>query len=96
MSNFVFHDEAEVEVDAAYERYRRDNPEAARRFIKALEAKIEFIRRFPLAGTRVDRIHRVVKTVKYPYEIYYRTRTSYVFIVAVAHEKREPGYWKRR
>ncbi len=33
---------------------------------------------------------------KYPYTIFYRLTPRRIRIVAVAHHKRKPGYWKQR
>jgi hypothetical protein len=33
---------------------------------------------------------------RFPYQIVYRRRPDEIVIVAVAHVKRKPGYWKDR
>jgi len=33
---------------------------------------------------------------RFPYEVVYKTYSEVVLIVAVAHCKRRPGYWRRR
>jgi toxin ParE1/3/4 len=32
----------------------------------------------------------------YPYSVIYRVREDVIFVVAVAHHSREPGYWRSR
>jgi hypothetical protein len=33
---------------------------------------------------------------RFPFALIYRIKTSKVQIVAVAHDRRQPGYWRRR
>ena len=32
----------------------------------------------------------------FPYRVFFTIERDYVLIIAVAHDKREPGYWKNR
>ena len=52
----------------------------------------------PEIGTpaSVDHLTRRVLVPRFPYQIVYRLRPSEIVIVAVAHLKRRPGYWKNR
>jgi hypothetical protein len=34
--------------------------------------------------------------MRFPYLVPYREEPSRIFVVAVAHAKRRPGYWKKR
>jgi plasmid stabilization system protein ParE len=72
------------------------------RFAAALLAQIEatqrLILRFPLAGRRYGRHIRGMPLEHYPYSVIYRvdeTRDE-ILIVAYAHHKRQPGYWRAR
>lgn len=33
---------------------------------------------------------------RFPYVIYYREQLDHIWIGAIAHERRRPGYWKKR
>ncbi|CAN5404266.1 hypothetical protein BH11PLA2_BH11PLA2_27860 [soil metagenome] len=52
----------------------------------------------PLIGSRLDDVHRFVKTKKFKYILYYRhfAKSDSVMIYVVAHASRKPGYWLRR
>jgi plasmid stabilization system protein ParE len=84
------------ELEAADDWYRQRNPEASVRFLAAvydaLETIIESPQRWPsyLHGTRRFILHR------FPHFIVYRDEPTVVSIVAIAHAKRRPGYWKGR
>lgn len=49
-------------------------------------------------GTKVggDPMTRRVLLRRFPYQIVYRLKPDDVVVVAVAHLKRRPGYWKNR
>ena len=39
---------------------------------------------------------RVLRVTKFPYSLVYRSSESDILIIAVAHHKRRPAYWKSR
>jgi toxin ParE1/3/4 len=96
MMTAEFHPEADEELASAQEWYRQRSEVAAQAFAieidKAVRMIIESPERWPVvrAGER-----RFVLT-RFPYSILYRIRSDEVFITAVAHQKRRPGYWKDR
>ena len=91
-----FHPLAESEADAAFRWYRAGSPAAADAFKAELSRTVEAIRlhppRFPpyLAGTRRGLLDR------FPHLVVYVERTDRIQVIAVAHGKRRPGYWRRR
>jgi hypothetical protein len=64
----------------------------------AVVATLSLIETNPRIGTTIsadDQIRRVLVS-RFPYEIVYRLRPAEIVIVAIAHLKRRPGYWKNR
>jgi plasmid stabilization system protein ParE len=43
-----------------------------------------------------DTLTRRVLVPRFPYQVVYRLMSTEIVIVAVAHLKRRPGYWRRR
>jgi plasmid stabilization system protein ParE len=90
------HPDALQEAEAATDWYAERSPRAAERFLDELTRAIDRIagnpEQFPkfVFGTR-----RMVLT-KFPYVIVFRETDSVVVIVAVAHSRRRPGYWRDR
>ena len=89
--------EAEAEVRSAFDYYESVRPGLGRRFLDAFEATILRIRMNPQAaaafddsGSRKQRLHRS------PYTVYYVELDDSIWIAAVAHQKRRPGYWSDR
>ena len=92
----LLHPEAVAEAAAAYGWYRRRSASAARRFRAEFELAGARITETPGAfpeqsiGTRRYLLHR------FPYHVVYRERGEAIEVIAVAHAKRRPGYWKSR
>jgi plasmid stabilization system protein ParE len=90
------HPEALAEADAGVLWYLDRSPRVAQRFIAAVDRALERIceapERWPsyVAGTR-----RYVM-LKFPYFIVYKVTSETVYVYAIAHAKRKPGYWKTR
>jgi len=90
------HPEAEAESDGAFEWYWARSESAALGFDAALRDAFGNLRRSPkmcapyLYGTRRVMLHR------YPYFVVFRELARKIQIVAVAHAKRRPGYWRGR
>jgi plasmid stabilization system protein ParE len=64
----------------------------------AVADTVELINSHPEIGepTSADRKTRRALVPRFPYQVVYRLRPDEIVIVAVAHLKRRPGYWKIR
>lgn len=88
--------EAVAEAQEAFHWYAKRSQRAADRFIAELDAAVARIGEQPqlfagyLHGTRRCRLKR------YPYAVVFREQADLIEVVAVAHCKRRPGYWKSR
>jgi toxin ParE1/3/4 len=85
---------AEVEEDRAWYRQRGESAESG--FLRELDHAIQQVTEAPgqwphyLADTR-----RYV-FLTYPYSLVYFVEDDVIRVVAVAHDKRRPGYWRKR
>jgi toxin ParE1/3/4 len=91
------HADAEAEILAAIAYYEGQRAGLGREFREEFETTIDRIRRLPQAappldpqGTRKQRFRR------FPYTIYYVESDQEIWIAAVAHQKRRPGFWTGR
>lgn len=50
----------------------------------------------PYRGRRCDPMIRSWSLGKFPYRLIYAVRAGEIFVLAYAHEAREPGYWSGR
>ena len=67
-------------------------------FFDAVAATISLVETSPEIGTSIsaDGYTRRVLVAKFPYQVVYRLKPAELVIVAIAHLKRRPGYWKNR
>jgi toxin ParE1/3/4 len=55
------------------------------------------LRKNPNIGARYGNSgRRFYRLKRFPFVIYYRDFPDFVWIAAIAHERRRPGYWKKR
>ncbi len=96
MTDLHFFEEASEEAEEARRWYRQRSGVAEAAFLEELDHAIAVIldapQRWPkhLAGTR----RYVFRT--FPYELVYVLENDVINVVAVAHEKRRPAYWRKR
>ena len=93
--------EAREEFLAAAEWYRERSAAVARRFVDEVERAIGEIRSdpeiWPLAPQVAQALRaRRVLLRKFPYALVFVLLGDEIRIVAVAHGRRRPGYWKSR
>ena len=91
-----FHPEAIAEARAAAEWYKARSRPVADAFVAEISHAVEQIEdepdRWPeyILGTRRYLLHR------FPFLIVYRQEGQAIQVLAVAHGRRAPGYWKSR
>ncbi|MFT4559513.1 MAG: type II toxin-antitoxin system RelE/ParE family toxin [Planctomycetales bacterium] len=95
-SEVRFHPTAVEEATEARRWYFERSHTAAVAFDEALALAVQQLADHPNRWARYLHGTRHIILQKFPYVIVYRVLDSAVEIVAVAHEKRRPGYWKSR
>ncbi|HZK75649.1 MAG TPA: type II toxin-antitoxin system RelE/ParE family toxin [Candidatus Kapabacteria bacterium] len=88
--------EARKEFFEAVEFYANESPSAAEHFIDEFENARREIGLHPDRYRQVKGKYRVIHLDRFPYSLYYRALGNIVRINAVAHDKRKPGYWRKR
>lgn len=93
---FEFHPDGLAELEAAADYYAERQPGLELRFIDAVDHAIHRIRTAPRSWRLFDgEIRRVLVHVS-PYAVLYSIEPDRVYIIAVMHSSRKPGYWKDR
>jgi plasmid stabilization system protein ParE len=90
------HPLAADEAEAAERWYRERNQTAAARFRRELDSAVDRIAERPEAGAPYLENCRRIPLHRFPFFIVYRFRQVRIEIVAVAHGRRRPGYWRER
>ena len=65
-------------------------------FLDDVERAIETIQENPRIGAAVGRRLRRTFIGRFPFSIIYAEREGEIVIVAVAHQRKRPGYWRGR
>jgi plasmid stabilization system protein ParE len=89
---------ASEELSAAVRWYETQRPGLGAELLDAVTATIDLIEQQPEIGTATypDTQTRRAMVTRFPYQLVYRHDESRVVILAIAHLKRRPGYWKHR
>lgn len=96
MIPYAFHPEADAELEEAMLFYESRLAGLGKSFAAEVERMVSLIREFPGAGAKVGIDRRRVVVDRFPYSIVYRRDPDFIVIVAVAHQRRRPRYWRSR
>lgn len=94
--NYIFHPEAELEFVEAVSRYELEVPGLGRQFRDEIRHAIDLIAENPEIGAPVAENLRCFVLRRFPFSVVYGAMPYLVYIVAVAHGRRRPGYWASR
>ena len=93
---FVFHPEALAEFKAEVAFYEERQPGLGAAFAEETLRTIGLACLFPRIGTPEEAGVRSLVTKRFPFLIYYEAVGDKLWIWAVMHAAREPGYWRSR
>lgn len=90
-------EEADVEATEASCWYDARRPGLGDEFLTAVDQARERIESNPCLGSRPpgvssEDVHRVIMR-RFPYDVVYIELPDRIQVLAVAHERRRPGYW---
>ena len=87
---------AEREVVDAAQCYDAQQPGLGARWLVALNKVVQAIQSNPHKGRQFSVRTRQCRIPAFPYAVIFQTRASDVYIVAITHLRRQPGYWLDR
>jgi plasmid stabilization system protein ParE len=90
------HPEARAELRDARKWYYERSPLSATAFAHAIDNAVSRIRESPNSFVSADHDTRKFVLRRFPFNLFYRPDEAEIVIVAVAHQKRRPGYWSSR
>ena len=96
MMKLTFHEEAESEVAEAVQYYERRSVGLGASFIDVIEKAIDEVRDNPTAHQLISK--EVLRKLldPFPYSFLYVIEDDTIRVIAVAHQKRRPVYWRNR
>ena len=87
---------AAQEAEDAYRWYRQRSPATAHAFLTELERVLNVIAEGPERPALYLQGTRRVLFRRFPFAVVYRLAGDAVQVIAVAHGRRRPGYWRER
>ncbi len=96
MHAIVFHTDAAEEMQAAAAYYAARTPGLGDALLDEIAQGLGRIQQFPRLWPIYEGEYRRYLLQRFPYGLVYRIDPEKIFILAVAHLHRHPGYWKNR
>ena len=96
MLDIEFHPDIVKEIKFSYQWYQNKTDGLGQDYLSELESSFQTIREFPNTWPRFQKGFRRFLLSKFPFSVIYQSNQSTVFIVAVMHNSRKPGYWNER
>lgn len=97
MNRVRFHPAARDELEEATRRYERDVAGLGNQFYSQVVASLTLLRAFPYSAPVLSGDLRRQVLPRFPYNLIYEVWDGdFLYVIAVAHQKRRPGYWSDR
>jgi plasmid stabilization system protein ParE len=94
--NYEFLPEADEEFREASRYYENEAPGVGLAFITEVHRVISVVIVHPRSAKKVQGTIRSKVLFHFPYSLLYSIESDLILIVAVAHHKRRPTYWRNR
>lgn len=91
-----FHPAAREELGATVDYYEAALPRLGAQFRDAVRATMERVNQYPRSGRPTAGGFRRAIVSGFPYDLVYELREGILEILAIAHHRRRPGYWRDR
>ena len=89
------HPSADAEFAAQVEYYEDEQPGLGQRFYREVIGCLDWIAENPMVP-RLRRNYRRVNLKVFPFHVAYAVEGDLVWVLAIAHGYRRPGYWMKR
>jgi len=96
MNLIIFHPEAENELNSTIDFYNQKVSGLGLEFLDEIERVINLINKNPDRWLVLKYQVRRYIVKQFPYSIFYIFEPNRIYVVAIAHQKRKPFYWKDR
>ena len=94
MNQLIFHPEAQDELFSAIGYYNEQTPGLGVIFFEEIERSINNINKNPKRWKICAKKVRQCIVPRFPFSIFYIYNSNTIYIVAIAHNKQNPNYWK--
>jgi toxin ParE1/3/4 len=92
----IFHPDADAELTEAAQYYESRRPGLGSDYLTEVERALDQILTNPEASPKIGGRVRRKPLWRFPYNLIYAVYPERIRIVAFAHQKRRPFYWRKR
>lgn len=92
----VFHEDAETELNEAAAYYDQVRNGLGEAFLFEVEQATALLADSPHIGVEVEKGVRWLPVDRFPYSVLYQVGDGEMRILAIAHQRRRPHYWRGR
>jgi len=96
MIGYRFLPPAEEEMAEASFYYETASRGLGHEFLDDIQHTVDALRRYPELGRSAGSELRRAPLRRFPFLLIYAHSAEEIVVVAVAHQRRRPGYWRRR
>lgn len=90
------HEDADLELNDAADYYDRESSGLGSTFLDEVDSGFDRIRAYPDAAAEVARGIRKLVLARFPYALVYEVRDDAIRVLAIAHQRKRPYYWRGR
>jgi hypothetical protein len=91
-----FHPEAELELLEAAFRYNLEVPGLGERFGAEVKRVTDLLLEYPDIGNEAGPRRRKFSLHRFPFTLIYAASGEILHVLAIAHDRRRPNYWRSR
>jgi toxin ParE1/3/4 len=96
VKSIIIHPEARAELKAAAAYYEGKRKGLGREFREDVDDALARIAGNPKVFLVVEKIYRRCLLQRFPYTMFFQEHDDVIEVLAVAHQRRQPGYWLGR
>ena len=93
MERLIFHPDVKEEITSSYSWYQDQAEGLGEDFLSELEAAYQIIYEYPDFWPNFQHGFKRYLLARFPFSIIYRKHREQVYVVAIMHNRRRPGYW---
>jgi plasmid stabilization system protein ParE len=90
------HEDADRELNDAADYYDSESPGLGTLFLDQVDVGYQRILENPRVAAEIDSAIRRLVLAKFPFNLIYEIDGDVILILAVAHQRRRPHYWRER
>ena len=94
--NYSLHTGAKEDIEEAISYYSDINPTLSEDLLNEFYQTIALVLKRPFLFPATRKKYRKVPLHRFPYKIFYVIKKEEIIVLAFAHHKRKPNYWKKR